>query len=364
MRKVLVADDSALMRRHFRDLLEGEGGYEVLAVRNGAEALAALESFKPDVITLDVNMPVMDGLTCLARIMAVGPRPVIMVSSLTAVGAEVTLEALALGAVDFIQKPGGTISLSIDRIEREILAKIEAAARARVRRATGLRDRLRLGQGGIPSRSVPPVAGRDDPLPGVVVVGVSTGGPGTLEGILTALPSDFPWAVVIAQHMPGAFTPVFAKRLNDICALPVAEAARQTVLLPGTVHIAKGDADLVFSRRGEAWVVNPMPPDPSRLWHPSVSRLVDSALRTLPADRIIGVMLTGMGEDGAAEMTELRRRGGRTIAQDEASSVVWGMPGELVRRGGADVVLPSERIVAQLESWLRMRGRERSSWSS
>jgi two-component system chemotaxis response regulator CheB len=358
MRKALIVDDSALMRRHLKQILESKGSFEVMAVRNGVDALEALTSFDPDVITMDVNMPEMDGLTCLSRIMAERPKPVVMVSSLTERGAEVTFEALALGAVDFIHKPNGTISLNLEAIETAILDKVTAACRARPRRAVGLQQRLRnhtseegqrrTGTSG-PSAALAALAGDSF---GAVIIGVSTGGPGTLEEILPAIPADFPWAVVVAQHMPSSFTSVFARRLNDLCNLAVVEAAQMMPLQPGIIYIAKGDADIVISKRTVGWVVNPMPAGDQYLWHPSVARLVDSAIHAMPADRIIGILLTGMGDDGANAMCELKRLGGRTIAQDEASSVIWGMPGELFKRGGANLVLPAGRVAAQLAAWL------------
>jgi two-component system chemotaxis response regulator CheB len=190
---------------------------------------------------------------------------------------------------------------------------------------------------------------------GAVLIGVSTGGPGTLEEILPSIPEDFPWAVVVAQHMPSSFTAVFARRLAELCRVPVVEAAHMMPLTPGTIYIAKGDADVVIGKRPAGWVVNPMPSGQQFLWHPSVARLVDSAVHAMPADRLIGVMLTGMGDDGANAMCELKRRGGHTIAQDEASSVIWGMPGELFKRGGANLVLSADRVAAQLTNWVMPR---------
>lgn len=364
MAKVLIVDDSALMRRHLKEILESRGGHEVVMARNGAEALLALESANPDVITLDINMPEMDGLTCLSRIMAARPKPVVMVSSLTEQGAEATLQALALGAVDFIQKPEGTISLNVARIEQEILDKVEAASRARIRRSIGLTNRLRTQSGRVEQKrerrvAAPALAPLEIGEPGIVVIGVSTGGPGTLEEILPRIPADFPWPVVVAQHMPGSFTAVFARRLNDLCNLTVVEAAAQMPLEPGVIYVGKGDADVVIGKRATRYVVNPMPAGAQYLWHPSVTRLVESAMHAFPPERVIAVMLTGMGDDGANAMCELRRKGGRTIAQDEASSVVWGMPGELVKRGGASVVLPADRIAGQLFTWLSRPGAEK-----
>jgi two-component system chemotaxis response regulator CheB len=352
MTKVLVVDDSALMRKHLTNLLEGE--FEVMTARNGVEALACLDSFDPDVITLDINMPEMDGITCLSNIMNRRPKPVVMVSSLTEEGAEVTLQALSLGAVDYVRKPDGTISLSIERIHRELLEKIRAASRARVRRSTGLASRVRSERSRISER----VGAKRQFAPltsqrhGLVLVGVSTGGPGTLEDILPLLPANFPWSIVIAQHMPGSFTAVFARRLNDMCAMTVTEVTRQMPLEPGTVYVAKGDADLVILRRGAGYAAAPVPASADFLWHPSVQRMVASAIEAAPANRLMGVQLTGMGDDGAEGMADLNRRGGRTIAQDAETSIVFGMPNELIKRGGADVVLGAGEIAGQLVEWL------------
>jgi two-component system chemotaxis response regulator CheB len=295
--------------------------------------------------------------------MTSNPKPVIMVSSLTEDGAEATLQALSLGAVDYVLKPGGTISLSIERVHRELVTKIRAAARARVRRSVGLKKRIALDRNRIVGQprekqvAGPARGGR----PGLVLVGVSTGGPGVLEDILPHLPKDFPWAVLVAQHMPGSFTGVFARRFNELCALPVREVERQVIIEPGAVYIAKGDADLVVTRRGLGYSATPVPCSSDHLWHPSVERLVMSALDVVPANRLIGVELTGMGDDGAAAMTILRERGGLTIAQDEETSVVFGMPNELIRRGGASVVLPCDKIAAQLVSWLGSADTEKRS---
>ena len=355
MAKVLIVDDSALMRKHLADFLQSSGGFEVLTARNGIEALAALTSFDPDVVTLDINMPEMDGITCLAQIMVTRPKPVVMVSSITEAGAEITLQALSLGAFDFVCKPGGTISLSIDRIHAELLAKIRAAARSKVRRSGSLRERMAserksLADGGGEKSAQHPSSPRG--RAGLILIGVSTGGPGVLEDILPCLPANLPWPVLVAQHMPGSFTCTFARRLDAIGRIRVTEVSQQTPLEPGVVYIAKGDADLVVRKRGLGFFATPVPSSTEYFWHPSVQRMVESALDILPADRLIGVELTGMGNDGVDAMVRLRERGGLTIAQDESTSVVFGMPAELIRRGGATIVLPSHQIAAQLTQWL------------
>jgi two-component system chemotaxis response regulator CheB len=350
MIKLLVVDDSALMRRHLVQLFEQESDFTVTTARNGVEALEVLGHFGPDVITLDVNMPGMDGLTCLARIMVERPTPVVMVSSLTGRGAEATFEALELGAVDFVHKPDGTFSLDIVRIESELRMKVRAAARARVRRSRGLASRLAEARRST-SRARPLAPLPRDKL-GVVLVGVSTGGPGTLEDIVPRLPAGFPWPVVIAQHMPSSFTGLFARRLASMSQVRVDEVTRQTSLEGGNVYLARGDADLVFRKTALGITALAAPSSSQHLWHPSVTRMVESALAIVPPERLVGVQLTGMGDDGAQAMAEVRRRGGRTIAQDEATCVVFGMPQELIRCGGASVVLPAQRIAAQLVAWL------------
>jgi two-component system chemotaxis response regulator CheB len=357
MIRLLIVDDSALMRKLLSGIFEQEGDFDIRTARNGAEALELARSFAPQVITLDINMPVMDGLTCLSRLMIETPLPVVVVSSQTPEGAETTLEALHLGAVDVIAKPEGTVSLNIDRISPALVEKVRAASRARLRPTHRLTDRVRHRIGGTPAaarpeRPKPPVvgdmAGSDAFAPGLLLIGASTGGPQALEAILTSLPADLPWPVLVAQHMPATFTSAFAQRLDRICALTVMEVRQSTVLRPGQVHIAQGDADLIVAKRPAGLIALPVPASQAHRWHPSVDRMVASALNQVPADRQVGVLLTGMGDDGAAAMARLRAEGGQTIAQDEETSVVWGMPGELVRRGGAGVVAPLSEIAHRI----------------
>lgn len=350
--KVLVVDDSALMRRKIAEAL-GSAGFAVATAADGAAALELLESFDPDVITLDVTMPGMDGLDCLRRIMVERPKPVVMVSSLTTEGAEVTLEAFRLGAVEAVQKPAGPGGIA--RVTTGLADTVRAAASARLRRAPGLRERLRRTRERIAGQDFAArrqEAAGDADGPGLVIVGVSTGGPSTLEEVLPRLPASFPWPVAVAQHMPAAFTGALARRLDDVCALRVVEVDRTTPLEPGVIHIARGGGDMVAATRAGRAVLMPVPEAAERSWHPSVDRLVESAAAVVPAARTIGVLLTGMGNDGAAGMTALRSRGGRTIAESEDSAVIFGMPQALIRLGGADVVLPATSIAAQLRRWL------------
>ncbi|HVF16838.1 MAG TPA: chemotaxis-specific protein-glutamate methyltransferase CheB, partial [Steroidobacteraceae bacterium] len=306
--------------------------------------------------TLDVNMPQMDGLTCLDRIMVQRPCPVVMVSAVTAEGADAALEALRLGAVDFVPKPTGAVSLRMADFAPTLLEKIRAAASAKLPASRRLRERVLLRTSGL--RPVAAKAARVERpevelLPargdGLVLVGTSTGGPPALEALLVNLPKTFPWPILVAQHMPAGFTGPLANRLNGICALNVVEASRPMVMEPGTVYIGRGDADIVVSRRPSGLVVMAVPSKASYLWHPSTDRLVRSAMDHLPATQLIGVLMTGMGNDGAAAMAELRAKGGRTIAEAEDTAVVWGMPGELVKLGGADWVVPLPKIASRLQ---------------
>ena len=362
MKRVLIVDDSALMRRLMAEMLS-EAGFEVAAARTGVEGVNRLTEWQPDVVTLDINMPEMDGLTALSLLMQARPTPVVMVSSLTEQGTQATLEALALGAVDFVHKPGGTISLSMDRVREELVGKVRAAAQAQPRRPSGLnRDRSQrpaLSSSSprpeFPARSprvAAPAPARFFPaaqaqasgvateeLPGLVLIGVSTGGPRTLEDILPQLPANFPWAVLVAQHMPPHFTESFAQRMNAMCRLPVRECSAPTPLTPGTVLIARGGGDMIVTEQLGRLVAQPRPESSSHPWHPSVDVLVESAMRRLPAQRLIGVLLTGMGDDGAAGLLEMHQAGARTVAQDEDSCVVFGMPKEAIKRGGVDKIV-------------------------
>ncbi len=358
MIKLLIVDDSALMRRQLFTLFDSEGDFQICQVKNGRDAVEANREFAPDVITLDINMPEMDGITALSLIMAERPVPVVMVSSLTESGALATFEALNLGAVDYVAKPGGTISLSLGEIKDDLVRKVRAAARARLRVGTRTRRgdvrtaAARARDTSDEQHAAAGQSGRRTPSrDGVVLIGVSTGGPRTLEDILPLLPADFPWPVLVAQHMPASFTKPFADRLNDRCAITVVEASHPMVLEPGTAYIGKGGADIVLAKRGGKLTVLPKPEHAGFLWHPSVELMGRSALEHCPPANLIGVMLTGMGYDGADAFAEIKKQGGRTIAESESSAVVFGMPAELIERGGASIVLASDKIAAQINIW-------------
>lgn len=360
MIKVLVVDDSALLRKLFGSVLTKDDGFAVRFARNGLEALEALEDFEPDVVTLDVQMPGMDGLTCLDRIMVQRPCPVVMVSSLTTEGADTTLRALELGAVDFVAKPEGAVSLRMEAFAPMLVDKVRGAASARPRATLRLRERVRHRIGGGVAAGDAVRAQRPAKLRsglqaggGLVLVGISTGGPPALEVLLTDLPEDFPWPILIAQHMPANFTGPLARRLNAMCALNVVEVAHPVALVAGCAYIGRGEADLIVSRRGQGLVAMNAPAQPDYPWHPSTNRLVKSAMTQVPASQLIGVLMTGMGNDGVEAMTRLRAEGGGTIAEAEETAVVWGMPGELVKANGAGWILPLPGIAQRLLSMTR-----------
>jgi two-component system, chemotaxis family, protein-glutamate methylesterase/glutaminase len=354
MIKLLIVDDSALMRRQLSTMFSEEGDFEIRFARNGKEAVEENKFFAPDVVTLDINMPEMDGLTALSLIMAERSVPVIMVSSLTEKGALATFEALALGAVDYVAKPSGTISLTIDDIRKELVSKVRAAAKSKIKTTRSVATSARpafekpkpVERSSIIRRSS--VAGD-----GIVVIGVSTGGPRTLEDILPLFPADFPYPILVAQHMPSSFTLPFANRMNDLCELTVVEAAKPTAIEPGFIYIGKGGADMVVAQRGGKPTIIPKPENKEFLWHPSVELLGRSVLENYEASKVVAVMLTGMGYDGSDAFAEIKKRGGKTIAESEASCVVFGMPAELIKKGGATVVLPSDRVTKQILAWLR-----------
>ncbi|MEK9711503.1 MAG: chemotaxis-specific protein-glutamate methyltransferase CheB [Thalassolituus sp.] len=357
MLKILIVDDSALMRRHLTQLFEAEGGFIIHHARNGNEAIVENREFKPDVVTLDINMPELDGISALSLIMAERPVPVIMVSSLTTKGALATFEALNLGAVDFVAKPGGTISMSVDDIATTLIDKVKAAAKARLRGSQSTKQASAPLKKAIPTPARPQAPA---PAPGkkngkaiglrdkVVIIGVSTGGPRTLEDILPALPASLNAAIVVAQHMPASFTASLANRLDRACKVKVQEVSKATPLETGTVYIGRGSADITLVKRNNQLYAQMKPEDSEFLWHPSVELLGRSALRNCAPDKVLAIMLTGMGHDGSKAFSELHRRGAPTIAESEETAIVFGMPQELINLNGAGKVLPAQAIANEI----------------
>lgn len=343
--KILIVDDSAILRRALRGILEEIPGAEIRTALNGRDGLDMVIAWKPDVVTLDVNMPVMDGLTCLANIMSSAPCPVVMLSSLTEKNSHTTIEALSIGAVEVIEKMDSHASLTSPEKAKEIKSVVIAAAGAKLSLA-----RPRKAQ----TESVPNVqtrakaSGSFHTNSKVVIIGVSTGGPGALETVLGSLPEDFSAPIIVAQHMPRAFTKSFAERLNGFARIRVVELTSNTPLESATVYIVRGGGDAVFGKSLNRTTIKPVLPDVNYTWHPSIDRLVDSALSVIPAKKLICVLLTGMGNDGAESMTTVSKRGGYTIAEDESSCVIFGMPRALIEQGGAKEVCHISEIGAKL----------------
>ncbi|MDY7000678.1 MAG: chemotaxis response regulator protein-glutamate methylesterase [Thermodesulfobacteriota bacterium] len=340
MVKVVVVDDSAFMRKAIQTMLEKDPEIRVVGIaKNGEEGLEKIRELDPDVVTLDIEMPKMDGLTALRHIMMEMPRPVLMISSLTTEGAEATLKALELGAVDFIPKQLSRVSLDIIKIEEDLQFKVRAIAGRRLR---PLRPRAPAGvKSDIMERKRARVdssgkRGRD-----VVAVGVSTGGPPAVQEMLSGLPANFPAGVLIAQHMPGAFTGPFAKRLDGVCELQVKEAEHGERFTPGMVYVAPGGRHLGIDQKVShiEVVVSDKPRD--ALYKPSVDVLMNSVAEGV-GRRALAVILTGMGHDGREGVRALKQKGGRALAQSDESCVVYGMPKAIVEAELADKVVDIE----------------------
>lgn len=334
--KVLIVDDSAVMRQLLQTILSADPSLEVAGVApDPYVAREKILRLAPDVLTLDVEMPRMDGLTFLEKVMRARPMPVVMISSLTARGVETTLRALELGAVDFVAKPKLDVAAGVQELASEIITKVKNAANARVRPA----PRAVLLQPGIEAPR--PMAGGTHKI---IAIGASTGGTEALRSVLTALPADSP-GIVIVQHMPEHFTASFASHLDRITRVRVKEARDGDRVLPGHALLAPGNLHLELLRSGAEYRVHVFTADPVNHHRPSVDVLFRSCARNV-GPNTIGVILTGMGNDGASGMAEMYRAGARNIAQDEATCVVFGMPKEAIAAGGVHEVAPLERIPA------------------
>jgi two-component system, chemotaxis family, protein-glutamate methylesterase/glutaminase len=345
--KVVVVDDSALVRSLLADIINRQR--DMCCVGAASDPLVAREMIRelnPDVITLDVEMPRMDGLEFLSRLMRLRPMPVVMVSTLTEQGAETTLRALEMGAVDFVAKPRIGVSSGLAELAGDIVEKIRVAASAHVRRHAGPAAAA-PAQRPLPAS---PAALRA-PLPRlstekIICIGASTGGTEAIREVLTQMPADAP-AIVITQHMPPGFTTSFAARLDTLCRIGVAEARDGQRLLPGHAYISPGGRHLRIDRSGSNYVAVVEDSEPVNRHRPSVEVLFRSAARVL-GPNALGVMLTGMGADGAQAMREMRDAGSHNIVQDEASCVVFGMPRMAIQSGAAHEVLPLQQITPAL----------------
>lgn len=333
--KVLIVDDSALVRQLLTEMISADAAFEV--VGSAADPFVArdkIKQLKPDVLTLDVEMPRMDGLTFLENLMRLHPLPVLMVSSLTERGAEVTLQALDLGAVDFVTKPKLDVKNGLTEQAEQLRAKLKAAARAR------LPALPRPASAPLPPRKL---YGTTDKI---IAIGSSTGGTEAVREVIQRMPADAP-AIVVTQHIPASFSAPFAARLDRCGAMRACEAEDGQQIVPGHIYVAPGGRHLQVVKSGARYVCRLNDEAPECFQRPAVDVLFRSVAQHVGPNAVAAV-LTGMGEDGARGLLAVLKAGGRTLVQDEASSVVWGMPGAAFRLGGAEAVVPLERIPEEL----------------
>ena len=353
--RVLIVDDSSFFQRQIAKMLAADKEFEVVGTAlNGAEAVEKAASVRPDVITMDVEMPVMDGIAATRKIMATHPVPILMFSSLTVAGAKSTLSALDAGAVDFIPKRFEEIARNLDEAGKVLRDRLRAiakkgaykkpavaaaavAARAPVPRTAS--PAKTAGAFERPSATVAAVKSASSGKYHVVAIGTSTGGPVALQNVLSKIPADFPLPILLIQHMPGTFTPAFAERLNQISAIKVKEAATGDILFPGVAYLAPGGKQMLVSMRGDNVVIRVEDGDPTLLYKPSVDVAFSSIAGVFPG-RVLTIVLTGMGADGREGARKLKQGGSTVWAQDEASCVVYGMPAAIVSAGLADRVFP------------------------
>jgi two-component system chemotaxis response regulator CheB len=354
--RVVVVDDSALVRGLLAEIINKQPDMECIgAASDPFVAREMIRNLNPDVITLDVEMPRMDGIDFLSKLMRLRPMPVVMVSTLTERGAEVTLRALELGAIDFVAKPKIGVADGLRQLAEDITEKVRTASKAHVRR---------LPPAAVPAGSPPGTPAPAGVRPAapvaslgrlstekIIFIGASTGGTEATKEVLMNLPADAP-AVVITQHMPAGFTRSYAARLDGLCRIRVKEAVDNERVLPGHAYIAPGGLHLSVERSGANYVARVRDGDPVNRHKPSVEVLFESAARVV-GQNALGVMLTGMGADGARAMKTMKDAGSYNICQDEASCVVFGMPREAIAHGAADEVLPLQRIAPALLERLR-----------
>lgn len=345
MIKILIADDSAFMRKLLSDLFAKEPDFTVLdTARNGKEAIDKIKLLKPDLVTMDVNMPVMDGLTALEILMKECRLPVVMISSLTKAGADATIKALSLGAVDFIEKVSGPVS-SIAPIEREIVSKCRAAASANIKSnpysISLMKDKA--AEPVLKTIKKVNIAYNDEKL---IAIGTSTGGPRALQEVITKLPRNLPCGVVIVQHMPAGFTRSLAERLNSLSEVTVKEAANNDIISAGKVFIAPGNYHMTVEKQGNLRMIKLNQDPPLASHRPAVDILFDSVAKF--GNKVIAVVLTGMGSDGANGMKKIKAAGGYSIGEDKSTAVVYGMPKAVADLGLVDRVLPLGAVADEL----------------
>jgi len=335
--RVLIVDDSALVRQVLTSVLESSKDIEVVgAARDPIDAREKIKQLNPDVLTLDVEMPKMDGVTFLKNLMRLRPMPVVMISTLTEAGADITLEALEVGAIDFVAKPKIDVKDALEDYTAEIIEKVKVAAKAKVREYKGSVDKLKPGKkldaGAVLEKKTGNI--RFKTTDKIVAIGASTGGTEAIKEVLESLPANAP-GIVISQHIPIAFSKAFTDRMNRTCQLTVCEPYDGQKIVPGHVYIAPGDMHLIVERNGAEYVCKLNDGPAVNRHKPSVDVMFRSVAQNV-GPNAMGVMLTGMGADGAQGMLEMKQQGAYNISQDEDSCVVWGMPGAAVKLGAVD----------------------------
>ncbi|HKQ86740.1 MAG TPA: chemotaxis response regulator protein-glutamate methylesterase [Candidatus Acidoferrales bacterium] len=346
--RVLIVDDSAFMCRVLRDIISADPQLEVAGQgRDGRDAVAMAESLKPDVITMDINMPHIDGLQATELIMSQHPRPIVIVSSESRDGAASTLRALELGAIDFVSKPSGGVDLDMRSVKDELTRKLKLAAKVRVVR-TATRSKTAGHAAAGPSRadaSIPAAASQNGGKSPIVVIAASTGGPAAVTQLVSGLPKDLAAAVILVLHMPAAFTAPFTSQLSEVSELPVKEAAANETVQSGTIYLCPGSSHLRVSLQGKILLDAGARIDGYRPCADVAFETVASYARGLA----IGVVLTGMGNDAAKGALDLKSKGGYVLAQDEATSMIFGMPAEAIKAHAVDEVLPLRDIATAIE---------------
>jgi len=360
--RVLIVDDSAFMRKVLQSIVASDPQLEVCGeARDGRDAVTQTEALQPDVISMDINMPHMDGLQATEVIMSSNPHPILIVSSESREGAEVTLKALQLGAIDFVAKPSGGVDLDMSSVREEICRKLKMASKVRVVR-TATRSKLQQDVASSSPRTEPATAPAPAPASNgrpaivappqpkagkfpIVVMAASTGGPATLMKFVPTFPRDFPGAVILVQHMPGNYTDQFGKQLAEVSQIRVKEAEAGEIIVPGQLYVCPGSHRMRVSPTGRVSL-----DDGPRIggYRPCADLTMESAA-DYAGPLAIGVILTGMGNDGAKGVQAIRAVGGHSIAQDESTAVIFGMPQEAIKTGAVDQILPIEAIFPAIE---------------
>ncbi|PHO08965.1 chemotaxis response regulator protein-glutamate methylesterase [Malaciobacter canalis] len=348
-KSILIVDDSALIRKQLGQTLD-RAGYDIGFAKNGQDAIEFVKEFDFDAITMDINMPILDGVSAVKKIMEINPTPILMVSSLTSEDADITFEALDAGAIDFILKPG-TISLKLEESEEDILSKIKAVTqipknRLRIRKEATTR-KINLSKTNM-EESKAIIQAKGSKPDGLVLIGSSTGGPSHIEEIVNNIPANYPFAILVIQHMPENFTNGFANRLNNYSNLNVQESKVGDIIHKGNIVIAKGGYHMTLAKKASGSLIIKHQEKNHRFFTPSIDELFLSASKVYDCSKIMAIELTGIGDDGAQGMLELRQKGAYTLAEDETTSVVYGMPKACWENKAALKKLPFPKIIDEI----------------